>query len=203
MTARHDPGAGATDGAADLSATDWAVLGLLGEGPAHGFALAATLAPGGDLGRVWTLPRPVVYQAIRRLRAADLVTPVGTESSQAGPNRTILTVTASGRERLGAWLEEPVGHVRDIRSLLLLKLALLDRSGRSLRPLAVQQRAALQPALAALRQEADRAEGFEQVVASWRLASYRATDAFLDALLERTAPRAEGRGGPPGDPDPR
>lgn len=205
MTTGGAPGDGG-GGEEALSATDWAVLGLLGEGPAHGFALAATLAPGGDLGRVWTLPRPVVYQALRRLRSAELIVPVATQSSQVGPNRTILTLTRLGHERLDRWLDQPVGHVRDVRSLLLVKLALLDRRGRSLRPLAQRQRATLRPALAALREESRQAEGFDRVVAAWRLASYEATDAFLAGLLAdpagRRASPAPAAAEPPGEETP-
>ncbi|MHB1928611.1 MAG: PadR family transcriptional regulator [Acidimicrobiales bacterium] len=180
-----------------LSATDWAVLGLLGEGPAHGFALATTLAPGGELGRVWTLPRPVVYQAVRRLRHAGLVLPVGTQASQAGPNRTILTLTPAGRVELARWLDAPVDHVRDVRSLLLLKLALLDRLGRSHRSLAERQLDSLRPGLAALEQEASHAEAFDAVLAAWRLASHRAAVEFLEGLLGGAGNVRGRRGAPP------
>ncbi len=45
---------------AELSLTEWVVLALLGERPAHGFALARELAAGGDLGRILTVHRPLV-----------------------------------------------------------------------------------------------------------------------------------------------
>lgn len=166
------------------------MLGLLGEGAVHGFALAAALAPGGELGRVWTVPRPIVYQAIRRLRDGGLVVPLATQPSQAGPTRTILTLTPAGRARLESWLEQPVAHVRDVRSLLLLKLALLDRRGRSLRPLAVRQLEVLEPALAGLATEADHADGFDALVARWRLASYRAAADFLRPIATPAARRS-------------
>jgi DNA-binding PadR family transcriptional regulator len=34
-----------------------------------------------------------------------------------------------GREELARWLNEPVDHMREVRSLLLLKLVLLERAG--------------------------------------------------------------------------
>ena len=46
-----------------------------------------------------------------------------------GPQRTIYAATPQGRQAAENWLETPVEHVRDIRSHLLLKLALLDRAG--------------------------------------------------------------------------
>ena len=43
--------------------------GILYQGPTHGFAVAARLKPDGDIGRVWSLSRPLTY---RSLDAADL-----------------------------------------------------------------------------------------------------------------------------------
>ena len=51
-----------------LSAAAWAVLGVVAEGPTHGFAVAAVLAPDGPLGQVWTLPRPMVYRELDKHR---------------------------------------------------------------------------------------------------------------------------------------
>ena len=44
----------------------WArtVLAILSERPAHGFAIARLTAPGGDLGRIWQIPRPVIYRSM-------------------------------------------------------------------------------------------------------------------------------------------
>jgi hypothetical protein len=47
------------------------VLCLAGEGPTHGFAVAAAAGPDGEIGRVWRLRRAVVYRALRRLRDLD------------------------------------------------------------------------------------------------------------------------------------
>jgi hypothetical protein len=43
--------------------------------------------------------------------------------------------TPEGRRVTEGWLREPVGHARDIRSELLVKLALLDRAGADPREL--------------------------------------------------------------------
>jgi len=169
----------------DLSPGEWAVLGAVAEGPTHGFAVAQLLAPEGALGRVWTLGRPLVYQALQKLTHLGLVVNRSTERSDRGPVRTIVAVTPSGRKEVRRWLAEPVDHVRDVRSLLLLKLALLDRSGGDPRPLLDAQRRQLLPRLAALERQRQEASGFDSVLAEWRLASSQATLAFLDAI---TAP---------------
>jgi hypothetical protein len=43
------------------------------------------------------------------------------------------------------WLTRPVEHTRDVRSELLVKLALLDRAGKDPQPLLAAQREQLVP----------------------------------------------------------
>lgn len=105
---------------------EWACLGVLATGPAHGFAVAARLKPAGDVGRVWSLSRPLTYRALDQLLERGYVEPVGEEPGIAGGNRTILRITRGGRAQLRAWLTTPVAHLRDLRSELLLKLVLAD-----------------------------------------------------------------------------
>ena len=62
-----------------------------------------------------------------------------------GPQRTIFAATPQGREAAERWLDTPVAHVRDIRSHLLLKLALLDRAETDPADLLRRQRAVLEP----------------------------------------------------------
>ena len=168
--------------ASELSPGEWAVLGVVGEGPTHGFAVSRLLAPTGQLGRIWTLPRPVVYQVIKKLLDQGLLRERGTESSAKGPVRTVVGMTPAGRAALRRWLQEPVDHVRDVRSLLLLKLALLDRSGGDPRPLVDAQRTRLAAQLEALAGARDAAEGFDRVMLEWRIASSRATLEFLSVV---------------------
>ena len=111
-----------------MSLPEWLVLAILSQQPMHGFAVAQLTAAGGELGRVWQIPKAVIYRAIGRLLDADLVVPQSTEQG-LGPQRTIYAATPEGSEAARRWLHTPVQHVRDIRSHLLLKLALLDRAG--------------------------------------------------------------------------
>src|ERR1700722_10573601 len=108
----------------EMSLPEWLVLAILSQQPAHGFAVAQLTAPGGDLGRVWQLPKAVVYRAIGRLDDAELIAPEVTEPG-LGPQRTVYAATPSGHEAARRWLRTPVEHVREIRSQLLLKFALL------------------------------------------------------------------------------
>jgi len=103
-------------------------------------------------------------------------------------------VVAPGDAAVRRWLDEPVDHVRDVRSMLLLKLALLDRRQRDSRPLIEAQRRRLVPVMAALDRARRATDGFERVLAEWRFTSSHATVEFLDSI-ERGA-GATGPGAP-------
>ena len=127
-TAAAQAGEPGVSGPTIMGLPEWTVLAVIGQQPTHGFAIAQLTTPDGELGRVWQIPRPIIYRAIGRLAEAGLITPQGTEAGQ-GPQRTIYAATDEGRQAVGGWLDTPVEHVRDIRSHLLLKLALLHRRG--------------------------------------------------------------------------
>jgi PadR family transcriptional regulator AphA len=174
-----------------LSPGEWAVLGLIAEHPRHGFALRKALEPGGEIGRVWSLPGPLVYRALTTLQAKGKAEVVGAERSDIGPQRTLVTPTPDGRRELDTWLWQPVEHLRDFRSLFMLKLALLHRSGHDPQRLLDAQRVRLAPLIAALEDRAAGGAGFDRALALWRLESARAAVRFLDAISE--APSREGR----------
>ena len=162
---------------AELSLTEHAVLGVLAEGPTHGFAIARRLSSEGDLGKVFTVRRPLVYRALTRLVEANLAETLHVEPGDAGPNRTVHRITRQGRGRLRRWLDQPVDHVRDLRLELMLKLALLARAGRPAGDLVKRQREVLRPTLAALEAAAS-----EEPVEMWRRHIARAADAYLAEL---------------------
>ena len=112
-----------------LSLTEWAVLAVLAERPAHPFAVARLLGEDGELGRVLTVRRPLVYRAAERLAAAGLCRPDHTEPGEGGPERTVYRATPAGRRALAKWLAEPVTRVRDLRLEFLLKVRLTRRAG--------------------------------------------------------------------------
>jgi len=174
---------------AQLLLGEWACLGILYEGPSHGFAIAARLKPTGDIGRVWSLSRPLTYRSLEQLSGHGYVETVGEEPGIAGGNRTILAATRSGRAQLRKWLRSPVVHLRDIRSELLLKLVIADRCGIDVTDMLVEQRDHIEQLSAALTEQVDDSAG--DVVAVWRREQSRAALRFLDQIME---PRQEATG---------
>jgi PadR family transcriptional regulator AphA len=167
-----------------MALPEWLVLAILSQQPAHGFAVAQLTASGGELGRVWQIPKAVIYRAIGRLLDAGLIVPEFTEAG-LGPQRTVYAATDGGRAAAARWLLAPVEHVREIRSGLLLKLALLDRAGRDPVPLLQAQRAVLVPLVAALESRGGRSEGFDATILAWRRSTAVAALDFIDAIAPR------------------
>ena len=165
-----------------LTTGEWAVLGLVAEGPTHGFAVARALEPGGEVGRVWSMRRPLVYRTLDVLEGRELTLTAGTEASTAGPQRTLVGVTDSGRRRVEGWLVEPVEHVRDARSMLLLKLLFLDRRGVAADALLEAQSVRFRELESELRARLGDADGFARTLALWRLENTAAAVRFVDAL---------------------
>jgi DNA-binding PadR family transcriptional regulator len=165
-----------------LSLAEWIVLALIVEQPRHGFAVAALTAESGDVGRAWHVPRPIVYRALGRLAELELVLLEATESGGRGPQRSVLAASAAGAEATGCWLVQPAAHVRDVRSELLVKLALLARRGQDPGALIRAQRGVFARIERALERQQHAETGFDRVLATWRTESVRAALRFLDEI---------------------
>jgi DNA-binding PadR family transcriptional regulator len=159
----------------DWALPEWIVLALVQEEPRHGFAIAALTAADGPIGQVWQIPRQMIYRSLGRLEAAELIEPLAVESGP-GPQRTVYRLTATGQAAIDDWLQQPVAHVRDLRSH-----ALLERRGSATQPLLRRQRAVLEPIVESLR--GDKSDGFGAVLQSWRYTNAAAALSFVDGLI--------------------
>ncbi len=160
---------------------EWACLGILYQAPTHGFAIAARLRPDGDIGRVWSLTRPLTYRSLEQLVSRGHVSPIGEERGRAGPNRTVLAATRSGRAQFRRWTRTPVSHLRDLRSELLLKLVLAEQCGLDVHSMLVEQRRLVQDLADALGRRAEPGDRIDAVHA-WRHETSEAALRFLDRI---------------------
>jgi len=189
-----------------LSLAEGLVLCLVGERPTYGLILAGQLAPDGSLGQVWSVPKAMVYYTLQQLELLGLIRATGEQQASLGKARSVCGITPAGRAAAEAWLSTPVDHVRDVRSELMVKLALHDRAGADARPLVRAQLARLVPAAAALDDRLRTATGFERTLVLWRHEAMTATLQFLTVLASRRrrAPARGNRTGPrPRAQDPR
>jgi len=166
-----------------LSLSEWIVLSLVLEQPTYAYALAVLLSHDGELGRIWHVQKAEVYRSLDRLEQAGLIRPAGSKISNHGPVRSLVEITEAGRATAADWQQRPVKHARDIRSELLVKLALLDRSGANPHDLLVAQHTLLLPIADALRDRVVTATGFDRTVLLWRYETASAAIRFLDALV--------------------
>lgn len=162
----------------ELLLGEWACLGAIAQTPCHGFAVASRLSATGDLGRIWSLSRPLTYRAIDQLLSRGYIEARGEEPGIAGGQRTIMRATRTGRSALDAWLALPVPHLRDLRSELLLKLAIGRSLGVDQSAMLTSQKAIVADIVAGLARSSDD----DDVVTAWRIESADAAGRFLDRL---------------------
>lgn len=159
---------------------EWACLGILCGEPAHGWAVARRLGPAGDIGRIWQLSRPLTYRALEQLGRRGWAHAVGEEPGEAGPNRTILAATNTGRSQFQTWLRTPVEHLRDLRSELLVKLVLAEQLDVDIGDMLHRQQVIVDAYMRLHRDDGD-------VVDLWRHEATEAAWRFLEQVIRRRA----------------
>jgi DNA-binding PadR family transcriptional regulator len=169
---------------------EWACLGILYQGPNHGFAIASRLKPDGDIGRVWSLSRPLTYRSLDQLTVRGHIHPIGEERGIAGGNRTVLAATRQGRAALRKWVATPVAHLRDLRSELLLKLVLAEQCGIDVSAMLAAQRQRIAAIADGLDHRMADAGGTSDVVALWRHEAADAARRFVDAVEPQVTARS-------------
>jgi PadR family transcriptional regulator AphA len=165
-------------GSLELSLAEHVCLALVAQGATHGWQVGTLLAPDGDVGRVWSLSRPLTYRALDQLVDKRLVRRAGSKRD-GGRERQLLKVTAHGRRVCDAWLGAPVEHLREVRTELLLKLALRERAGLDVEPLLREQQDHFEDRIHSLTAAASPRD----LVSLWRRESARAVRRFLAEAL--------------------
>lgn len=99
---------------------EFALLGFLAAGPAHGYDLHRRLT--GELGQVWHASQSQTYNILARLEGQGLI--CSTLAPQARlPTRRLLELTPAGRAQFEAWLAAPTGaSMRAIRVDFITRL---------------------------------------------------------------------------------
>lgn len=165
----------------DLSLAENVCLALIEEGINHGWAIGTELAPDGEIGRIWSLSRPLTYRALEQLEVKRLVRRSSAQGTLGGRgrDRVLLSCTPAGRRVSTQWMAAPVEHLRQVRTELLMKLVLRRRRGLDLAPLITAQQTAFREHFDILTTARPDAE----VVDLWRRESARSVRRFLDLAL--------------------
>jgi PadR family transcriptional regulator AphA len=173
----------------ELPLAERVCLSLISQDVAHGWALGSLLAPDGEIGRIWSLSRPLTYRAIDGLVDKALITRRG-QAAGRGRDRVILAATPAGRRLVKRWLDEPIQHLRDVRTELLVKLQLRARIGLDNEPLLTAQQQVFNPTIDVLTST----HRDDDIVDLWRRESARAVRRFLDQALNPVDPSPSGNG---------
>jgi DNA-binding PadR family transcriptional regulator len=107
-----------------------ALLGLLLEGPSHGYDLLRHFDRSAPLGDIVHLTASNLYALLTRLERERSI---AGEQQEAGarPQRRVYQLTADGRATILAWLATPVNHPRDMLIEFPLKLYLARSQSES------------------------------------------------------------------------
>lgn len=179
-----------------------ALLGLLAQGPQHGYELKAVLER--ELVPLTPVNYGQVYTALERLERDGMVTHLAV-SQEERPDKKVYSLTDRGRAALWAWLGSPTTPSLDLRNEAFVKLVLAARLRRleqavdPLEVLAVERRAAFEQLHQVQRGRLDAEEGGSpaEVRLLLSLAALR-LEAFLKWLDECERVFGDGGSGPEG-----
>ena len=107
---------------------EYALLGLLFQGPAHGYDLHKKISSDSSLGMIWGVKISNLYAQLVKLEKAGLIKGE-VFAGEYRPARTEFHLTESGRNEFTRWLKQLVKHPRDLRHEFMLRyyfLALLE-----------------------------------------------------------------------------
>ncbi|HEY7358214.1 MAG TPA: PadR family transcriptional regulator, partial [Ktedonobacterales bacterium] len=100
---------------------EYALLGLLWDGPRHGYELHRAFAADQELGAICRLEQSQLYAFLKKLEHLGYLEST-LEPQEGRPPRRVVGLTRAGRATFRQWIEAPVPRPREVRLLFLLKL---------------------------------------------------------------------------------
>lgn len=101
-------------------AFEYALLGLLYRGPAHGYELHKIIADPDGIGIIWGIKIANLYAQLAKLEKAGLIKGE-VQAGEDRPARTEFHLSESGKEAFETWLTALVQHPREIRQEFMLR----------------------------------------------------------------------------------
>ncbi|NLJ45001.1 MAG: PadR family transcriptional regulator [Treponema sp.] len=157
---------------------EFAILGLLHEGPLHGYELYRRYSSRSGLSVVWKVKRSRFYALLARLGRLGLVA-AEVREQEGRPPRKVFRLTPEGQAALRAWMTEPVADSRAFRVEFPAKLYFCARvDPGSARRLVARQRTLCDSWLSLRSLEPARGD-FEVLVRRFRTGQLAAMKAWL------------------------
>ena len=101
-------------------AFEYALLGLLYRGPAHGYELHKTIADPDGIGIIWGIKISNLYAQLTKLEKTGWIKGE-LQADEDRPARTEFHLTDAGKAAFEAWLTALVQHPREIRQEFMLR----------------------------------------------------------------------------------
>jgi DNA-binding PadR family transcriptional regulator len=99
---------------------EYALLGLLYGGPAHGYELHKQISSNSPLGMIWGVKISNLYAQLSKLEKNGFIKGE-VHPGEDRPARTEFHLTDSGRQEFTDWLSRMVKHPRDLRQEFMLR----------------------------------------------------------------------------------
>ena len=105
---------------------EYALLGLLNKGPAHGYELHKHLKNTGGIGLLWGIKISNLYALLSKLEKSGFIEGE-VQPGEDRPARTEFHLTEVGRKEFFDWLTRMVEHPREFRQEFMLRYYFLSQ----------------------------------------------------------------------------
>jgi PadR family transcriptional regulator, regulatory protein AphA len=113
-------------------AIEFALLGLLRDGPLHGYQLHQQISDPASLGLVWRIKQAHLYALLERFEKEGYISST-LQPQEDRPTRRVYQLTESGRAAFQGWLSSPVERPRGMRGQIQAKLYFIQSEDRQVR----------------------------------------------------------------------
>ena len=167
-------------------ASEYALLGVLMNGPIHGYQILRSLK--GGLGSTWHIPASQLYAQLKRLEGRGLVR-AEMEHRDDRPSRRVFELTDLGGRAFRTWALSPCEHIRDLRIEFLAKLFFIKNLSLDGSSLIKAQTEVLEQAIKRMKGSIGHDEDpYERLTAEFKLAT---AEAWIHWLKKSAQPFVE------------
>lgn len=167
-----------------LTASEYAVLGLLADAPDYGYRLQQQFSGETGLGLVCPVEPAALYAVLKSLSGLELIH--GEWDRTQYPPKAVYSIAPEGSLTFERWLMSPVTRIREVRSEFLVKLYFaMKRDVHLARELLEAQRAVCDEYVEAVESHARGGGPYEAIVLGSKLTAARITREWLAEAIDQ------------------
>ncbi len=115
----------------NLRSIHFIILGILSDGPKHGYQIHKQINDPEGIGAVWKIKITNIYGLIDVLEKKGCIVPSKQQMDDTSyPPKKYFEINDKGKELFQTWSHEPVKHGREIRQVFLSKLYFANKEGK-------------------------------------------------------------------------